>query len=63
MLQDIVPVELESYGVQQLAPDRVPESRVGGLHLGQIVHWQAHAPMRFRLWLSHHRSLSLAGAR
>jgi hypothetical protein len=31
----------------QLAPDRSPESRVDGLHLGQIVHWQAHAPMRF----------------
>src|SRR5262245_9055471 len=47
----------------QLAPDRLPESRVDGLHLGQIVHWQAHSPMRFRLWLSHHRSLSLPGAR
>jgi hypothetical protein len=33
----------------QLAPDRLPEMRVDGLHLGQIVHWQAHAPVRFGL--------------
>lgn len=46
----------------QLAPDPIPEIRVDGLHLRQIVHWQAHAPMRFRLWLSHDRSLSLPGA-
>jgi hypothetical protein len=28
----------------QLAPDRLSESRVSGLHLGQIVHWQAVLP-------------------
>jgi hypothetical protein len=46
----------------ELAPDRLPERRVGGLHLGQIVHWQAHAPMRLGLWLWHHRSPSRPGA-
>jgi hypothetical protein len=44
----------------QLAPDRLPEMRIDGLHLGQIVHWQAHAPMRFRFWLWHHRSLDVS---
>ena len=39
----------------QLVPDGIPECGVDGLHLGQIVHGQAHAPARFRLRLLHHR--------
>jgi hypothetical protein len=43
----------------QLAPDRLPEIRVDGLHLRQIVHWQAHV----RWWGSDEFALRLSELR